>query len=406
MKQEIQSAVEQQLMVTGAYSPLEWLIDSGHVLYPDYVAWRNGDESGSLQSLSHLSESELLDFLNAAAQFAGKLGLESEVVVLKGWQRDNAQQALFVSRNDQLATLLQQRWCRPEKDVQQFDLFMDNPTLVLENDFLELFFLRRWDDAQKKLDKIYQCDPGHAKLGSYENLVAYGQHCEQPIVLVGDSCRDDLALIEEELLGLESEVEPLCARVLSRSGRDYLAPAWARIGAALEGQEFVPEHPKLHASYAWQQYHDWGKTQRSIESEPDYLRQPVLLWRLALAHCYQQRRGPGLALLCLVLSLDQAFASQQFEQCPDVRFLSIWQAFQDLEGELPLSDFPGWWLLHDRGVVAQLKDFSVSGIGLVYAAVSGLLLASAEQDMTTELVFRKRLLECSPGLLKVYLQDK
>ncbi|PCI41044.1 MAG: hypothetical protein COB51_14335 [Moraxellaceae bacterium] len=421
MKHEIQAAVEQQLMVAGSYSPLEWLIDSGAVQYPDYVAWRNGAKDGTLngclEDLVCLSEADLLELLNHGAWYAGELGLESEPVVFKGWHSENSQRVLLTSRNETLAVLLQQHWRRPQLEVQQFDLFMDNPGLVLENDLLELLVARRWGEAQKKLDQLYQSDPGNIKLGDFDDLIAYGLHCETPLLrgsLAGglssdsptDSIANDRSMIEEELVGLETEVLPLSARVLAQSARDYLAPAWARLGHALEGLEFLPGQPKLHASYAWQQYQDWSRVQSAVERGEGSLEQPVLVWRLALSYFYQQKRGPGLGLLCLLLSRDENFAVQSFEHCPDSRFLSIWQRFQELEVELPLSDFPGWLLLHERGAVHQLKDFSLPGAGLVYNSVFSLLVANAAGDEVDELACRKQLQACSPALLKVYLQDK
>lgn len=414
MKQEIQAAVEQQLMVVGSYSPLEWLIDSGSVQYPDYVAWRNGARDGCLEDLVCLSEVDLLALLNHGAWYAGELGLESESALFKGWHSDNAQRVLLASRNETLAVLLQQYWRRPELEVQQFDLFMDNPGIVLENDLLELLAARRWSEAQKKLDQLYQSDPGNIKLGDFDDLIAYGLHCETPLLRGslasglsrGDSVANDRGMIEEELVGLEAEVLPLSARVLAQSARDYLAPAWARLGGALEGLAFLPGQPKLHASYAWQQYQDWSRVQSAVEREESGLSQPVLVWRLALSYFYQQKRGPGLGLLCLLLSRDEDAAVQFFEQCPDSRFLSLWQRFRELEVELPLSVFPGWLLLHERGVVHQLKDFSLPGVGLIYNSVFSLLVASAAGDEVDELACRKQLQACSPALLKVYLQDK
>ncbi|PCJ47315.1 MAG: hypothetical protein COA99_01295 [Moraxellaceae bacterium] len=400
----MQHNVDNQLMALGSFSPIEWLLEVGHLQYGDYEAWRMG-EIDNLEKHIHLPTKELIDGLQQAEKFCHKLGLQGEPQEYRGWDKTNINKNLTLSQSPSLSSLLNKQWGRQD-DVPQMDLFMDNPSVVTENTLIDALASRQWINAEKLVDQLYQQAPNHTQLNGYEDLVAFGKHTENPI-------EHHLEAIDDERLGLEQEILPLARQLLQQKSRDYLAPAWQRIAQGLEGQPFNIAYPQSHASYAWEQMQNWQQVKQSILDDNTYIHHGELLFRLSLAHFYLREREQSLITLLQLIDLKANHADSELDDSlenfldryPDANFIASWQRFMDLEDEPPFSVFPGWLLLNEAGLVHHINpDNSEQITNPSFHAVHQLLLVKNQAHKDQEIAARKQLNNISPLLLSLYLQ--
>ena len=400
----MQHNVDNQLMSLGSYSPIEWLLEAGHLQYNDYEAWRMG-EIDILEKHIQLPSKELIGSLEKAERFCQKLGLTGEPQEYRGWDQNNAHKDLTLSQSPSLSTLLNKQWCRQE-DIPQMDLFMDNPSVVTENKLIDALASRQWDDAEKLVDQLYQQDPNHAQLHGYEDLVTFGHHTQEPI-------DDHVDSIDEERTGLEQEIIPLARQLLQQKSRDYLAPAWQRIAQSLEGYPYNVAYPQSHSSYAWEQMQNWQQVKQCILSDDSYRHHGELLFRLSLAHFYLRKREQSLITLIQLIDLKASHADSELDDSlenflnrhPDTSFMSTWQRFMDLEEEQPFSLFPGWLLLNEPGLSHHIEAGNVQTLkNPSLHAAQQLLIAKNQNNNDAELEARKHLNAISPLLLTVYLR--
>jgi hypothetical protein len=267
--------------------------------------------------------------LQQLADYAQSLGLAPEPVTYPPWGGGSP---LTFSRNRTLDRLFHQVYRKPA-DQPQMDLFLDTPGNSLANGILLALTRRDGAEAQAMLETLYRTDPGHPRLGALERLVDVIREPDTPVV----EPRQALQELQEQIL-------PLAEDLLGRESRQFLAPLWQRLGAALKARPFQPAHPELHASYVASRTLDWQAVVDSVEIEPDWRRQPVLLRRHARA-C-QHLRQPAEALM------------DQFELCwrfpaqaipspedTDAEMVRAWQMFLELEPELEIPRFPAWLLI-------------------------------------------------------------
>lgn len=394
---DIRTAIDSQLMELGCFSPIEWLLNSGHLHYEAYEQWRQGDV-GYLEDIVSLPHEQLAEQLQEVEVFSGQLGLTNEPQDYFCWQREGASQQLSLCREPQLSALLSKRWFRQQQDAPQMDLFMDNPAVVTENRLIDSLGDRQWNEAQRCLDLLYQQSPGHLHLGHYEGLVAYGLHTLEPI-------ETDLAAIEEELTGLESEILPLAKQLLRQKARDYLAPAWQRVAEAMESLPADSGPSALHASYAWEKLQNWPRVKSSILDKQSADTDPQLKVRLATAYCYLQQREQALLCWCHLFHLDEDFAATQIEKFPDRQLINSWQLYADLEAEPPLSHFPAWLLLQERGLLHHIDSGWLHKLNdPIFKTVLNLLKARHQDNTAEEMGWRKELQLLSPLHLRAYLQ--
>lgn len=405
----MQHNVDNQLMSLGSYSPIEWLLNAGHLHYGDYEAWRMG-EIDILEKHIHFPTKDLISNLEQAEKFCSKLGLIGEAQDYRGWDQSNANKELTLSQSPSLNTLLNKQWIRQE-DTPQMDLFMDNPSVVTENTLIDALASRQWDTANKLVDKLYQQDANHAQLHGYEDLVSFGHHMEEPI---DTETHYQLDAIDEERIGLEQEIVPLARQLLQQKSRDYLAPAWQRIAQSLEGRPYNIAYPQSHASYAWEQMQNWQQVKLSILADPSYIHHGELLYRLSIAYYFLRERELSLITLIQLIDLKANHADSELDdslenflnQYPDANFRASWQRFMDLEEEQPFIVFPGWILLNETGLVHHIAASQIESIkNSSFHATYQLLLAKQNNNENAELEARKALKDINALLLTLYLRQ-
>lgn len=393
----IRTSIDTQLMELGSFSPIEWLLNSGHLHYTEYEQWRQGSVS-YLEDVISLPREQLSEQLQDGAEFSGQLGLTHEPQDYFSWENNATGQQLNLCREPHLSALLSKRWIRQQQDAPQMDLFMDNPAVVTENQLIGCLGDRQWDEAQKCLDRLYQQSPAHLHLGDYEGLIAYGLHTIEPI----DA---DITAVEEELAGLENEIVPLAKQLLSQKARDYLAPAWQRIAEAMESLASTLGHSPLHASYAWEKLQNWPQVKTSILDLQNAETDPRLIARLATAYWFLQEREQALLCWCHLFLLHEEFSELEIEKSPDPQLINIWQVYADIEAEPPLSQFPAWLLLKQPGLVHHIDENYLEKLNnSIFTAVFNLLMANQQQNSAAEMKWRKELQALSPLHLNTYLQ--
>ena len=264
---DIKAQVERQINEQSNFSPIQWLMDGGRLMYSDYERWRKG-ETPFLDVLLLGDLKKIVLQLENAMEHAELLGMKREEANFTSWQQNTPSQ-LRASKTPALNQLLTCRFIRVN-DTPQLDLFFDNPVLFTENGLRDALGSRDLDQTQRLLNQLSEQDPNHKHLHHFESLAAYLGHMSQALNLETkmDTAKHTLQ-ITEELEGLENVIEPLAKDCLQDQARDYLIPAWRRLAFSLEGIPFDSNMPKLHASYAWQKALDWPETKKKRRGRSD-----------------------------------------------------------------------------------------------------------------------------------------
>ncbi len=124
--------------------------------------------------------------------------------------------------------------------MRQLDLFQDSPGTIALNVLREAILARNAPGAGIALERLLNLAPGHERASDAGTLIAV---LEAPAPEGPDEGI-------EWLHALEREWRPAAMRLLGTGdGRDFLAPVWRCIGAALGPRPFDPVHPQRHASH-------------------------------------------------------------------------------------------------------------------------------------------------------------
>ncbi len=379
--QEIQLQIQER----GSFCPIQWLIDTGHLPYARYEAWRYG-EIDSLADAIGDDSAALKDLMKGLAAQTQALKLAEECQHYYDWRPEHAERSLHFSQDAELAALLGSRWLRPQ-DLPQLDLFMDSGTASAENALIDALSERQWQSAEQAFHTLCEVAPNHAQLGRFEMLVLYGKHLAASAPLTAES-------IEDELAGLEQDIVPLANELLGTRARDYLALAWQRIGHALTTLPQPPQHP----SYAWLQIPDWQAVIDSIDAAQIDDGDTDLIARLTQALYFGGHPEQAVVTGARLFEIDPQQAVSALAFLPTID--SLWQTFHDGDDPHPASHFPAWLLLHRPGLIHHLRSQYPTPLSAPFQACAQLLRKRLEN--ADEIAAREQLQAISPGLLRVY----
>lgn len=390
--------VENFCSMHGKFCLLDWLIEGNFVNYADYESWRYG-HSAELESLLRLDKTQLNELCKKARELCEQLRLVAQNKDYFRWG-EASQQHLAISKDALRQLLIGQEWMRP-KDLPQLDLFMDNSATISENAVVSALSAREFQAAQNHLDRLTSLNPGHKKLGAWQDLIHYGQHMRQTPLIEAEQ-------LAVELAGLENEVAPLAQELLGSSARDYLAFAWRRISQNLAERAFDPQQPKLHSTWTLMQIPDWQATLNRLSEEGRAFSEPILLHRLAQGFEHLRLRSDALLCWCHLLELDAEFAEQQItgnhsntNSNTSSRLIKpLWDAYWDHRDALSAEFFGPYLLAREPGIVHRSSEFP----GFKTAANQAMLLAvSTRLKKDDETEARKRLQAVSPSLLRLFM---
>ncbi len=393
-EKETREAVDRLLMEQGAYAPVELLLAEGRLLYADYETWR----SGSGDNLEHAlfgDPGQSREMMRQAADYARALGLSAETLNYETWAEESCD-GLHFSVEREVDSLFCTGY-RKKEDMPQMDLFMDTPGVVLSNGIVRALIGRNTGEAVRLLDRLFQTDPGNARLGGLERLTESATTMDSPVQEVGVVLRE-----------LNNELRPLAQELLGAEARQFMTPLWRRLMQALEPVAFNPEHPELHRSYAAQEAEDWVQVRNSVEAEPGWETQPLLLRRHARA-CGRLHLEPEAVSswfrLCWRFPQQADYINDEAER----EWQRYWQTFLELDPELPNRDFPAWTLIHQPGLARRLADTNgLSGPDVPedFRVTIELVRHGSDSLINVEQIEQRKLLKaCNPALFACYLES-
>ena len=386
---QIIHAVDQLLSDQGVYIPLELLLAEGRLLYADYESWRSGG-FGYLEELLFGDPQEIGRMLEEAARYAEAQGLEVEPHQYHPWSGEV--RPLKYSSSSTRDSLFQMRYVKAE-ERHQLDLFLDNDGNTQLNEVIGALCDRDSKRARVALERLYDADPGNARLGMLERLVT---GLEQ-ILGVPEYADDQL---EGVLDTLENEILPMATELLGGAGRDYLVLFWQRLLDSLEGRDFDPENARLHASYCAMRMEDWRQACESIECQTDWSGQPELLYRHALVSHRLREEPVFLKDWFNLCAISPELAEHLVKQL-SVEWQALWNDFLDAEPELEVADFPAWLLIQRPLLADRISYDREEESGLSQAMHVILLLGRQGTGLGEEAIaLRKRLQQASPSLFE------
>jgi hypothetical protein len=384
---ELQARVDAQLLEQGAFTVLEFLIDTGRLLPSDYESWRRLEIS-TLDDVLMGSKEKIRLQIEAAAGYAQSIGLVPQLQSFYSWvsaardnpadplrpsadhpgtrgesPRDSAESShtseppraatnpprasaeplrasvdpLRASADPRLHQLIASRYV-PRQSVPQMDLFFDNPVVALTNGIVRALSDGNVGETQRQLDRLYAQAPNHADLAAFDRLLAALGHLDRPIDEPGRE------------LDFLLELTPTAKRLLGSQARDLLAPLWRQLASTLGGRRFSVDEPALHRSFALSQSQDWPGVSDSVRRESEWWLHAPLCLRLAQSSFYQQHRIEALTAwfhLCWRAPAQAADVLDNRRQPdvgarrqPDTGVAALWQRFVDSEEDLPSPGAP------------------------------------------------------------------
>ena len=366
---QLQQRIDQLLMETGEYSPLELLLAEGRLLYSDYEAWINGDIE-CLEDTLFGDPEHIRTMLQQARDYASKLPMLQAQPFTASSQQTSLSTRLF-SRNPQTNNLFNTVY-RKATDQPQMDMFVDGGTGNLINGITLALSQGDFAEARRLLEQLYDVQPDNAKLNDLEILV---QFAEQPLGVNRD--------IAGELDFMQNHLTALAQAHLAQRAREYLIPQWRRLTTKLSDHVFDPAQPNLHASFTGIQALDWSSVKQAIEQESQWRKSPVLLARHAQA--------------CTRLWLPAQVDS-------DLK--NAWMDFLELEPELAVSTFPAWHLLHKPGLINTLPEHQEdTPWDELYQAVYRKLKAQPSGNSTYDIDLRQQLQEINPVFFQHFIKS-
>jgi hypothetical protein len=400
---ELQAQVDAQLLEQGAFTPLEFLIDSGRLSSDDYDSWRRREIEFLDEALMG-SKDRIRAQLEAAVAYARRIGLVEQSQEFYAWGSDarDGDTALRISADPPWQRLVAGRYV-PAQNTPQMDLFFDNPIVALTNGIVRALCTRNRRDCERLLDRLYAAAPNHADLAAFDGLIAALDHLNRRI----DEARQELDFLRA--------TAPAAKRLLGFQARDLLGPLWRQLAEALEGRPYADDEPELHRSFALSQAQDWPGVGDSITREAQWWLHATLCLRLAQSayHC----RNRTLALtawfhLCWRAPAQAAEALERHRH-PDTGVTALWQQFVNSEEDLSLqdgaaeslgaADFPAWLLLREPGLALQLDAELPTGdtpAEASFRCVHRWIQARRANRQGEEMALRKVLKAGHPGLFR------
>ncbi len=391
-------SVEKHFSKNGNFCLIDWLLATNYLEYADYDSWRNG-EIDFLDKCIKLDATELDSVVSETEEFCRRLKLINSPKPYFQWNTDGGAE-LNASRNKDLNRSLTQNWQRAQ-DLPQMDIFLDNADVGVENDLCNALENRMFSKASEKLRELGKVNSAHPRLGVYQDLVNYGCHMEAN-PLEPDNSEEFLAMLEEEVNGLEMEVQPLAREILGSQARDYLAFAWQRLAGGMRDIPYDPQTPKNHASYALAEIPDWAAVKERLNAEPLLFEQPILLQRLATAHRHLGENSFYLLLWCYLFEHHTAWAVDEVEERNEPELYDLWEQFHDSDEEMDPAWFVGFVLIRHRGLIHQLEKVGEFSHPCTLAVVDLLTYTMEKRD---EAQARQRLQQVARPVLNIYLNS-
>lgn len=354
----------------GYYSPVELLLRTGRLRYPDYEGWRYGRHEFICELLMG-SPKRIINQLAMARDHLLAQNFMAEPLQFHGWQGEKTNQLLaFCPSSSEFESVLLSTQYRRKQSVPQLDLFFDNQAVQLANELIQALAGRNVELAENKLSQLEQADPNHALCGQGAKLLTALHKLKQNSILESPALQLD---------EIRNNLMPLANEALKGRTRDFLAPFWRQLAGNLAGKTYTEDHPDLHPAFCYSQILLWPDVISSVINTTEW-RQYPRLYRL-LIHAYNQndQRTESIQLVC---DFCWRFAGEELPAIPDAHTSQLWNHFIDreLDDKWGQQHFPAWLLLHEEGLVGHLKADHLCG-NEAFSVLQKLLQSGNNQDI-------------------------
>ncbi len=388
--------VDRLVAEQGDYFPIELLLQSGRLRYPDYEAWRAGQHKDLASQLIG-DPDVILNLLQEAAQWAIRLGYDkvtedthSRLVTASG------QRLHYCLEMSEFNDLLNVHYSRNRAKSPQLDLFFDNQSVTLANEFRSAIVQKNCQQAEGYLIQLEQLDPNNEFCGPAAQLLeAMSRLVKAP----------DIVEPQREHDFITCELLSLAQKHLASEYRRYMAPFWQRLAANQQAAEYEEARDHHHPSWALFQCLDWPAVVEKIHSYSSYDEQPILVHRLMLAYQNMGQRLDALLALCKLCWSHPNVALTHLEDFPphDRRFHDALQDWLDEEFDQRwgMALFPSYLIVLEPGL-AHACDWQSQSVPAYFILLSRLLRESKrtpEQEIERRLSLQRE----DPASLDLYI---
>jgi hypothetical protein len=324
----------------------------------------------------------------AARRYCVSLGFEPVVVDYNSTD----QRVLAISRNSaddqQFKTDFE-----PAHNRMQLDLFFDSAPVCTENELIGSLIAGDVQEIGDNLEKLLRFDA--LKHQDYYKLIKLEHEIKS----------NELS-IQQKVAVLEEEMAPLSLKLLRGESIRFLTPLWRTLSVELAGSDFMPQAPNVHVSYTAAKAFQWQDVVSSIENEPKWLENPLLLFRYAEACFKLSRELAGFTAWFQLFLLDAEEAEQRIKKTSHAVLSADWIRFLDLDPELGTRFFPAWLLLTKPALAKH--DFKLSGDSegcQAFSLVKQLLILPSERTGDISISLRAELKMLNPVIFHHFIKS-
>lgn len=393
--------IDQLIIETACYQPVELLLRLNVLAYADYEQWCMGKSNYLCDCFKH-NQKEIIRILDEALYYVRSLKLESEPMIVYQWQQNESTQIVsFCPDNSIFSTKLDYQYIR-KNDDDQMDLFFDNQSLSIVKELKQALVSRNIRIASQQFEMLYQTDPEHEFFQPAKILLD---------ALVNALEEDPVSDSSAEMHYLLNELGPLAEKHLPGKQRDYMALFWHRLAAYSDNDAYHEDDHTgtlpLHASFCYQQIPDWQAVINSIEHTADAAEYPGLSARKSLALIKSGQRENFIQSVCQFCW--QFFTT--FAQNPEATFMVTdttlkqhWHAFldQELDEQWGIQHFPTWLLIKQPGISHYIHSSEQTPES--FKQLQQLTLSELGKN-TQDIALRKQLQQTHPEIIKHYLSQ-
>ncbi len=334
----IHNQVDSILFEEGSFSPLNWMLKEGHLDYADYQNWKKG-QAEFLEDHFKTALKEIISALDAVRDYVSLHKLESfrqKYISATG-------ETLHIcrsSKNELIFTCIYE----PAHDRMQMDLFFDSAEACVISDLITAITHKNNEDISNLMTRLDSSNPQkyqqYTQLLALENLLAHSETSDNKKIKV-----------------LLQQLSPLAFELLGRAAHDFLTSLWRELSAEIEKRHFDFENPKCHLSFTAFKGLQWQRVLTSVESETNWVKYPVLIFRNAEACFKLNKELEGIINWFKLFNLYPEIAEGMIEETASRVMLFKWQGFSVLEPELESSLFPAWVVMNSPAL-AENSTFS------------------------------------------------
>ncbi|MCU7800507.1 MAG: hypothetical protein KZQ70_10245 [gamma proteobacterium symbiont of Lucinoma myriamae] len=401
LNKDLVHAVDQLIIDTACYQPIELLLRLNLIAYADYEQWRMGKIYQLSDILSH-NKKEIIHHLDEALFYVQSLNLIPEPMFMQQWTQDDSTKILkFCPDNSAFADKLTIQYIRQDDD-DQMDLFFDNQSLSIVKELKQALISRNIKIASQQFQALYQTEPEHKFFQPAQLLLD---------ALVNALEEEPISDTAEEMRYLLDELQPLAKKALSGQERDYMSLFWHRLADNIDNSHYDETQGDRHSSYCYEQIPDWQAVIKSITQTTDGQKYPELLARLALALNKSGQHKLFMQTLCqffwrfstaLEETTDKAFIMT------DAALKKSWYAFLDQELDVKSDEqwgeqnFPSWLLIKEPGIshYISVNEHTPEAFKLLQQLTLAELKNGAQA-----IELRKQLNQAQSNIFKFYLKS-